>query len=72
MHLHPLAVTPTQPKCDDLGAPNRLGQQGGDYSPDQIQRFTTGSSAGMSTLTYTMSTWNPYTVVIMQTTIKRG
>ena len=62
------AVTSSQPQCDTLSTPERLGVQGGDYSPDLIAPFTTGTR-GSSTFYYTLSTWNPYQVVIMSTTI---
>jgi hypothetical protein len=65
------AVTAANPKCDDLSGPNRMNVQGGDYSPFIIPSFTTGGG-GRSTIYYTLSTWNPYQVVIMSTTIKRG
>ena len=41
------------------------------YGPYVISHFTTGDAAqGTSTLYYTMSTWNPYTQVIMRSTIR--
>jgi hypothetical protein len=47
-----------------------MNVQGGDYSPFIIPSFTTGSH-GSSTFYYTLSTWNPYQVVVMSSTIKR-
>ena len=38
---------------------------GGDYAPYMIERFTTIQSNTL-TIYYTMSTWNPYTVVLMK------
>jgi hypothetical protein len=59
-------------KCDDLTVPAREGVWGGEYAPYFISRFTTGDEAkGTSTFYYTMSTWNPYTQVIMKTTVRR-
>jgi len=69
------AVRPGQPACDQLSAPNRSDIQGGDYAPYMIGRFTTGTRAtstapASTTIYYTMSTWNPYQVVIMATTVQ--
>lgn len=67
------AVSPGNPACDDLSPPARLGVQGGEYGPYIMSRFTTGEEArATSTFYYTMSTWNPYTQVIMKTTIQRS
>ncbi len=64
-------VTPALPKCDDLSAQSRLEEDGGNYAPYLISRFTTGDeSRATSTLYYTMATWNPYTQVIMTTEIQ--
>ena len=38
---------------------------GGEYGPYVMSRFTT-ETAGRCRLYYTMSTWNPYQVVVMQ------
>ncbi|MFZ1041088.1 MAG: hypothetical protein WCA79_09895 [Anaerolineales bacterium] len=44
---------------------------GGDYAPYFISRFTTGDAAGTtSTFYYILSTWNPYTEVIMKSAIQ--
>jgi hypothetical protein len=57
--------------CDDLSAPERIGQEGTHYAPYLISRFTTGDGArATSTFYYTMSTFNPYTQVIMKATIQ--
>ena len=57
--------------CDNLSDPGRVDVNGGDYAPYFISRFTTGDAAGTtSTFYYTLSTWNPYTEVIMKTTIQ--
>ena len=70
-HFIHRAATPQNPACDDLSPPARLGTQGGEYGPYIMSRFTTGDEAhGTSTFYYTMSTWNPYTQVIMKTTIQ--
>ncbi len=39
--------------------------RGGAYAPNMIERFTTVSGNTL-TIYYTMSTWNPYTIVKMR------
>jgi len=57
--------------CDNLSDPGRLDVYGGEYAPYFISRFTTGDAAGTtSTFYYTLSTWNPYTEVIMKSNIQ--
>ena len=57
--------------CDSLSDPSRLDVFGGEYAPYFISRFTTGEAASAtSTFYYTLSTWNPYTEIIMKTTIQ--
>ena len=69
MHRAVNAQNPTA--CDNLSDPNRLDVSGGEYAPYFISRFTTGDVANStSTFYYTLSTWNPYTEVIMKTSIK--
>ena len=65
------AVTPSQPACDTLSGADRVGDAGGDYGPYFVSRFTTGDSAiGSSTFFFVMSTWNPYQVVLMKSSIR--
>ncbi len=65
------AVTPSQPACDSLSSADRLADGGGNYSPYFISRFTSGDSLqGTSSFYYVVSTWNPYQVVIMQSSIQ--
>jgi len=72
-HFIHRAVTPSQPACDQLTDPARLGVQGGDYGPYMITSMITGDASRMtSTLYYTMSTWNPYVVVVMKSMIQVG
>lgn len=67
MHRAVDAKNPTA--CDNLSDPGRLGEYGGEYAPYFISRFTTGN-AMTSTFYYTLSTWNPYTEVVMKSTIQ--
>ncbi|HUH98624.1 MAG TPA: DUF4185 domain-containing protein [Anaerolineales bacterium] len=71
-HFMHRAVNAQNPApCDSLSDPGRLDVSGGEYAPYFISRFTTGDAAGTtSTFYYTLSTWNPYTEVIMKTTIQ--
>jgi hypothetical protein len=45
--------------------PYRDNIWGGEYGPYQITRFATGEKGRDSTIWFTMSTWNPYQVVLM-------
>jgi len=70
-HFIHRALTADNQACDDVSAPNRLVVWCGDYGPYFISRFTTGDERRVtSTFYWTMDTWNPYTQVIMKTTIK--
>ncbi|MBN2024668.1 MAG: DUF4185 domain-containing protein [Pirellulales bacterium] len=55
--------------ADGLQDPGRAGTWGGEYGPYIMARYTTGDAAGCR-LYYTMSTWNPYQVVVMRTDLK--
>jgi hypothetical protein len=56
---------------DALGDPKRDDEWGGEYGPYIMARFTSGSG-GRCRIYYTMSTWNPYQVVVMRTDLKLG
>lgn len=56
-------------RSDTVNDPGREAEWGGEYGPYVMARFTTGS-AGRCRIFYTMSTWNPYQVVVMQTDLK--
>lgn len=56
-------------KKDDLSDPNRGEEWGGEYGPYVMSRFTTEVD-GACRIYYTMSTWNPYQVVVMRTDLK--
>ena len=65
------AVTSALPQCDDLAGPNQMAESGGEYGPYFLSRYTTGDPAkGTSTIYYTLSTWIPYTEVIMRTSLQ--
>jgi hypothetical protein len=57
--------------CDNLSTPDRIGLTGGNYAPYFISRYTTfDQTRETSTFYYTMATFNPYTQVIMKSTIQ--
>lgn len=60
---------PHQP-CDEVSDPKREKEWGGEYGPYQFEDFAAGNSAS-TTIYFTMSTWNPYTVVLMKAALKK-
>ncbi|HEV7252981.1 MAG TPA: DUF4185 domain-containing protein [Mesorhizobium sp.] len=54
------------PVVTDPHTPFNLGEA---YGPYLIDRFTTGEKGKSSTIYFLMSTWNPYTVVLMKATL---
>jgi hypothetical protein len=55
--------------CDQVHAPGKQDTWGGEYAPYQFADFATGDSTH-TTIYFTMSTWNPYTVVLMQAALQ--
>ena len=71
------AVNATDPTpCDNLSSAgpdgeNRVNESGGTYAPYPIATFNTGNAAqGTTTFYWNMATFNPYTQVIMKTTLQ--
>jgi hypothetical protein len=56
-------------KCDDVSDPGREKEWGGEYGPYQFEDLAIGNSS-YTTIYFTMSTWNPYTVELMKTTLQ--
>jgi hypothetical protein len=56
-------------KKDGLSDPGRADEWGGEYGPYVMSRFTTGAH-GRCRIYFTMSTWNPYQVMIMQSDLE--
>jgi len=54
---------------DGLSDEKRAEEWGGEYGPYLMARFTSGSQ-GRCRIYYTMSTWNPYQVVVMHSDLK--
>jgi len=55
-------------KCDTISDPERENDSGGPYGPYQFEDHAAGNSRS-TTIYFTMSTWNPYTVVLMKSTL---
>jgi hypothetical protein len=58
-----------EPEKDALSDPKGEDEWGGEYGPYVMARFTDGAD-GRCQIYYTMSTWNPYQVVVMRTDLK--
>jgi len=56
---------------DALGDPNREDLSGAAYGPFIMERYT-NCSGDRCRLYYTMSTWNPYQVMVMQSEVRSG
>ena len=56
---------------DDMFSPGnyRDNEYGGTYGPYQITPFTSGEEGKLTRIYFTMSTWNPYQVMLMTTII---
>ena len=54
--------------CDQVHDPGRENEWGGEYGPYQFEHFASGNE-NSTTIYYTLSTWNPYTVVLMRSTL---
>ncbi|MCJ7654877.1 MAG: DUF4185 domain-containing protein [Dehalococcoidia bacterium] len=58
-------------KCDEVSDPNQEKKWGGEYGPYQFEDLAVGSDTS-TTIYFTMSTWNPYTVVLMKATLQKA
>lgn len=57
--------------CDNAFDAGREYEWGGDYGPYQFPEFATSTdSATNTTIYFTQSTWNPYTVILMKSTLQ--
>lgn len=56
-------------KCDNVHDPGRENEWGGEYGPYQFEGLAIGDQT-TTTIYFTMSTWNPYTVVLMKATLQ--
>lgn len=56
--------------CPAVGDPHNLQTAGDPYAPYVIAPFTRGVPGSHSDIYFLMSTWNPYTVVLMKATLR--
>ena len=56
--------------CDHVHDPGRENEWGGEYGPYQFGHFAIGNDES-TTIYFTMSTWNPYDVVLMKTSLTK-
>lgn len=57
--------------CDNVHDPGREYVWGGEYGPYQFEKLAIGNDTS-TTIYYTMSTWNPYTVVLMKSKLVKS
>src|SRR5690554_5261802 len=55
--------------CDNVHNPGRENEWGGEYGPYEFSHFATGTDQS-TTIYFTMSTWNPYEVVLMKASLR--
>jgi hypothetical protein len=58
-------------RCDTLEDPGRAVHNGDCYGPYQYKNMAEGEE-GLTTIYFNMSTWNPYTVVLMRAKLRVG
>ncbi len=58
-------------KCNEVSDPKREKEWGGEYGPHQFEDLAVGGGS-TTTIYFTMSTWNPYTVVLMKATLQKA
>ena len=66
---HFMHVSYEKSHCDNLSDVPKENMSGGAYGPYVIPRFTKGD-ATTTTIYWTMSTWNPYQVMLMKSTLR--
>lgn len=67
-YCHYMHVSWDFDQCDSVHDPGRAHEWGGEYGPYLFEDLTTGNDS-ITTLYYTLSTWNPYTVVLMKSVL---
>lgn len=67
-YCHYMHVNWSYANCDSVHDPGREYEWGGEYGPYQFGNLATGNDSS-TTIYFTMSTWNPYTVVLMKATL---
>jgi len=66
---HFIHVSWAEEVCDSISDPFRWFTTGGVYGPYLIDRYSTGIEGEETTVYFTLSTWNPYNVVLMKSTL---
>lgn len=69
-YCHFMHTSWTHDKCDAVHDTNRENVWGGEYGPYQFEHFATGDDTS-TTIYFTLSTWNPYTVVLMKAGLRK-
>ena len=69
-YCHYMHVPWSREHCDEVQDEGTDDVWGGAYGPYQIAELATAGH-GTSTIYFTMSTWNPYTVVLMRASLTR-
>lgn len=54
---------------DGLAEPGREDQWGGEYGPYLVPEWSRSPAPGVDELVYTLSTWNPYGVLLVRSTV---
>jgi len=54
---------------DGLSEPGREEEWGGEYGPYLVPQWTVNEAAGVHSLVYTLSSWNPYEAHLMRTIV---
>lgn len=69
-YCHFMHVSWQYRNCDSVHDVNRENVWGGEYGPYQLEDIAIGDR-NSTTIYFTMSTWNPYTVVLMKATLQK-
>lgn len=68
-YCHFIHVSHDFDDCDNIQDAGRENEWGGEYGPYQFEHLAVGDDTS-TTIYFTMSTWNPYTVVLMKATLQ--
>ncbi len=67
-YCHFMHTIPSFRQCDAVNDAGQENTWGGEYGPYQFEDLATGTRT-TTTIYFTLSTWNPYTVVLMKATL---
>lgn len=70
-YCHFMHTSWTHSNCDNVHNAGRENEWGGEYGPYQFEHFAIGGN-NSTTIYFTMSTWNPYEVVLMKAILKKN